>query len=128
MAIRRRAEAASSTTEPVRTLTGMGRWTGAWAEFRRERLRRRAMRQAWAAFRACAPAWWSALFDEPMLKRPLAAEAVAARDAEALARVWAGQFRYQDPRRRDRDVRRATDVAELFLRLLRAEEARFGRG
>ncbi len=63
-----------------------------------------------------------------MLKRPLAAEAVATRDAEALARVWTGQFRYLDLRQRDHDVRRVTEVAALFLSLLEVEEAKVGEG
>lgn len=128
MAIWRQGTETPAVTETVLTVPGQGRWAGSWAGVQRARLHQRAMRRTWAAFRAASPGWWSALFDEHMLKRPLAAEAVAARDAEALARVWTEQFRYRDLRQREHDVRRVTEVAALFLSLLEAEEAKAGEG
>lgn len=128
MAIWRQGTEAPAVAERARAVPGPGGRAGSWVGVRRAHLHQRAMRRAWAAFRAALPGWWSALFDEHMLKRPLAAEAVATRDAEALARVWTGQFRYLDLRQRDHDVRRLTEVAALFLSLLEAEEAKVGEG
>lgn len=106
--------------------TGLGRWGMAWAGWRLQWRRRRALERAWVTFRARSPGWWHALFDAQLLVRPQARLALEERDAEGLARAWVHQFRYKDLRRQERDVRRVTEVAEMFLGLLAEEEAMLG--
>lgn len=81
-----------------------------------QRLYRRARRDAFAAFAQIHPLWVASYFDLEFLCRQ-GAQAVAARDAEALAQAWTAQFYYGDSSQHQRDIQRVTPVAEEFLAL-----------
>lgn len=103
----------AAPTAPART--AHAGWT-AWLRRRQEARRaRRAVAHALLRLRATEPFWHESLFDRAFLARPSARAALAARDAEALARAWTEQFAYRDPRRRERDVRSLTPLARTFL-------------
>lgn len=59
-------------------------------------------------------------FDKPFLIGR-GAEALAARDPEALARAWTTGFRYRDEKKRARDIYLLLPAAESLLELLEAE-------
>lgn len=89
----------------------------------RRRRRKRALRDALAAFASEHGRWVDALFDYHFLCTR-GAEALSARDAEALARAWTQQFRYRDETQCDYDARRILPVAQTFLELFcRANES-----
>jgi hypothetical protein len=81
------------------------------------RRRRRALVIAMQRFAKLHPEWYESLFDEVFVAR-LPADAIAEMASTELAREWTRQFTYCDQRRRERDVRQLTPVAESFLRLL----------
>lgn len=95
------------------------------------RAQHRALEIAMERFRHLHPTWHESLFDDSFVRRVLEAEEGNA-DARTLAREWTRQFRYRDPRRRERDVRQLEPVADSFLALLaQAKEEtdpRRGRG
>ena len=86
------------------------------------RCRRRALKNALAAFESSHRPWVEAHFDLKFLTGRGAA-ALEANDAQALARAWTSQFRYRDEARRGDDVRRLVLAAATFLELLRRAEA-----
>ncbi len=101
----------------------MTRWqmfTEALAEWRQERSERRALEHTLSAFARIHPTWHGALFDEPFLRR-FAPRALLALSPRELAVEWSRQFSYGDQRRRERDIRRVTAVAEHFQSLLSEE-------
>ena len=90
------------------------------SEYRR--CRRRALKNALAAFESSHRPWVEAHFDLHFLTGR-GAEALEANDAQALAQAWTSQFRYRDEARRDDDVRRLVLAAATFLELLKRAEA-----
>ena len=58
----------------------------------------------------------STSYEHPLLGR--GAEALACRDAQALARRWTTGFCYRDEAQRARDVRLLTPPAESFIAML----------
>ncbi len=88
------------------------RWT-------RRRTRKKALRRAYLEYRA-THAHRELCFDWHFLTGR-GAEALAQRDAEALARAWTARFHYRDEKRRTADVRQLLPVAENLLELLEAK-------
>ena len=101
----------AETGEPTRFIHP---WT-------RRRARKKALRRAYLEYRATHK--HQLRFDWHFLTGR-GAEALAERDAEALARAWTTQFRYCDEKRRATDIRQLLPVAESLLELLDAEEKR----
>lgn len=87
----------------------------------RRRARKRAFERAYRAYRAAHTHLDELRFERCFLTGR-GAEALAARDAEALVRAWTTQFRYRDEARRAADIRQLLPVAESLLELLDAEE------
>lgn len=103
---------------------------GRWAvrvvrRWQRQRARERAFRRAYREFRATHAHLHELCFDRRFLSGR-GAEALACRDAQALARSWTTQFRYRDETRRAQDVRLLTPPAESFIALLDAQLERAG--
>lgn len=87
----------------------------------RQRSSRRATARAIRNFSRLHEEWYQSAFDEWFLTR-LPEGLLDSKDAAALAREWTRQFRYEDERRRERDVEQLLGVAESFLALLAAAE------
>lgn len=83
----------------------------------RRRTQDRALSVAIDRFGKLHPTWHEAFFDETFVRRVFAA-ADGTVDAPTLAREWTRQFRYHDPRQRERDIRQLEPVADSFLHLL----------
>lgn len=97
------------------------------AEDALRRVRRRALDIAMDRFEKLHPAWHESLFDRSFVRRVFSAQEEEI-DATMLAREWTRRFRYQDERKRERDVRQLEPVADSFLRLLiQAEHELDGR-
>ena len=86
----------------------------------RRRTRQKALERAYLEYRATHKHLHELRFDWHFLTGR-GAEALAARDAEVLARAWTTQFRYCDEARRAADIRQLLPVAETLLELLDAE-------
>lgn len=89
------------------------------AYWQRRRVQKRALGRAYRAFRATHTQCAELCFDRHFFLRR-GAEALAHRDAVALAYAWTTQFRYRDERQWARDVRRLKPLAESFLEGLEA--------
>ena len=100
--------------------------TGFLSGLRQKRVQRRAFERAYRAFRSTHTQCAELCFDRHFFLRR-GAEALAHRDADALAYAWTTQFRYRDERQRARDVRRLKPLTESFLEGLELWEARLGR-
>jgi hypothetical protein len=85
----------------------------------KRRCRRRALKDAFALFTSCHSTWADSYFDLPFLTG-IGAEALLAKDANALARAWTLQFYYIDQPQRDRDIRCLTPVAQTMIDLFTA--------
>jgi hypothetical protein len=96
------------------------------AHWRWRRVQKRALGSAYRQFQATHSPCTDLCFDGHFLLGK-GAEALAHRDAVALAYAWTTQFRYRDERQRARDVRRLKPLAESFLEGLELWEARLGR-
>jgi hypothetical protein len=96
------------------------------AYWRWRRVQKRVLGCAYREFQAKHSACTDLCFDRHFLLGR-GAEALAHRDADALAYAWTTQFRYRDERQRARDVRRLKPLAESFLEGLELWEARLGR-
>lgn len=92
-----------------------GRWRAVARARASERRERAAVEHALARLAASEPRWYDSWFDRDFVARPGARSAIAARDASGVARAWTEQFRYRDPRRRERDVAQLRPLAESFL-------------
>jgi hypothetical protein len=83
------------------------------------RYKRRALQDAFALFMACHGPWANSYFDLPFLTG-IGAEALLAKDANALARAWTLQFYYREQTQRDRDIKCLTPVAQSIIDLFTA--------
>jgi hypothetical protein len=80
------------------------------------------VQRAYRQFAQRYPRWANSLFDEYFLKH--AAQEALTRGLlrpEALADAWTRQLRYRDETRRLQHRRQIMPVAEIFVRLVRAE-------
>lgn len=85
----------------------------------RRRTRKRAFERAYLEFRATHTRLHELCFDRNFLLGR-GAEALARRDARALARSWTAGFSYRDEAWRARDIRLLEPPAESFIELLDA--------
>lgn len=100
-------------TEPERLPRFIHQWI-------RQRARKKALRQAYLEYRA-THTHQAVRFDWYFLTGR-GAEALAARDSEALTRAWTTGFCYHDEKQRARDIRLLLPAAESLLELLSAEK------
>lgn len=99
----------------------MTRWQmfkEALAEYRQRRREDQALRTTTRLLAQMHPVWHEQLFDEPFLRK-VGAERLFTITPRELAYEWSRQFSYRDARRRERDVKQVTEVADQFLSELR---------
>lgn len=84
--------------------------------------RRRAVRRAYKQFAQRYPRWSQSLFDQYFVEH-IAADVLTdgLLRPRALAEAWTRQLRYRDEAQRRRHIRQILPVAQLFVRLVRAE-------
>lgn len=92
-------------------------------EYRQARREERALRMTTKLLAQMHPVWHQSLFDEPFLRK-VGAERLFTITPRELAYEWSRQFSYRDARRREREVRQVTQIADEFLVELRQAASR----
>ena len=85
------------------------------------RVERRTLMYTYPAFAQKHPDWAASLFDLHFLTGH-GADALMARDPEALAKAWTEQFRHQHLEQTERDVKLLTPIATDLLAMLTTTE------
>lgn len=92
-------------------------------EYRQGRREERALRMTTELLSQMHPLWHASLFDEPFLRK-VGARRLLTLTPRELAYEWSRQFSYRDARRREREVRRVTEIADQLLTELRQAVSR----
>lgn len=92
-------------------------------EYRQMRREERALRITSKLLSQMHPVWHQSLFDEPFLRK-VGAQRLFTITPRGLAYEWSRQFSYRDARRREREVRQVTQIADEFLVELRQAASR----